>query len=283
MEIILGKMAGFCGGVSVAVHNSEIDLEKYNEVYCLGELVHNKEVIKDLEEKGLKVIDDISQAKERVIIRAHGVEKGVYEKAKELNIELLDYTCKKVKLIHDLVEEYASKGYYILLVGEYEHPEVIGTYSFCGEYKSKINKIEDVENVVNDIKKTGKDKVLIVAQTTFNSFKFDEIVEEIKKRLENNVEIKVNKTICNATELRQEETAKLAKEVDLMIIIGGKHSSNTVKLYDISKKYCKEAILVKTYKEIDKDYVQKHEKVGIMAGASTPQKSIDEVINYIKD
>ena len=282
MEILLGKTAGFCGGVSRAVKNSEKDLEKYKKVYCLGELVHNKEVIEELEKKGLKIINDISEGKDRVIIRAHGVEKSVYEKAKEMNIELLDYTCTKVLLIHDLVEEYAKNGYYIVLIGEYEHPEVIGTYSFCGEYKSKINKVEDVPELINKIKKSNKNKILVVAQTTFNGLKFDEIVEKIRESIDENVKLEVNKTICNATTLRQNEAIELSKKVDLMIIIGGKNSSNTNKLYDISKRYVENAIIVETYKEIDKEYVKTFEKIGIMAGASTPKSSIDEVIKFIE-
>lgn len=282
MEILLGKTAGFCGGVSFAVKSSERDLDKYNKIYCLGELVHNKEVINKLENKGLIIVEDISDAKERVIIRAHGVEKNIYEKAKEMNIELLDYTCKKVLLIHNLVEEYAKKGYYIILIGESNHPEVIGTYSFCGEYKSKVNKVEDLDNVIEDIKKSSINKVLVVAQTTFNGLKFDEIVEQLKEKLDANIELEINKTICNATMLRQTETIELAKKVELMIIIGGKNSSNTNKLYELSKKYCENAIVIETYKEIDKDFVKKFEKVGIMAGASTPKESIDEVIEYIE-
>lgn len=282
MEILVGKTAGFCGGVSFAVRSAEKDLDKYKKAYCLGELVHNKEVINKLEESGLTIVDKIEDAKDRVIIRAHGVEKSVYEKAKKLDIELLDYTCKKVLLIHDLVEEYAKEGYYIILIGESNHPEVIGTYSFCGDYKSKINKIEDVENVIENIEKSNIDKVLVVAQTTFNGQKFDEIVEYIKEKVNNNVKLEINKTICNATMLRQNETIELSKEVELMIIIGGKNSSNTNKLYEIAKKYCNNAIVVETYKEINKEFVSRFEKIGVMAGASTPKTSIDEVIDYIR-
>lgn len=283
MEIILGKTAGFCGGVRIAVENSKKDLDKYDKVYCLGDLVHNKQVINKLEEKGLIVIDDISKAKERAIIRAHGVEKEIYEKAKKMNIELLDYTCKKVLLIHNLVEDYAKKGYYIILIGEPNHPEVIGTFSFCGKYKSIINKVDDVEELLENIKESNVKKAIIVAQTTFNGLKFDEIVENIKNKVDKNIEIEVNKTICNATNLRQKETIELSKQVELMIIIGGRNSSNTNKLYEISKKYCKDVIAVETYKELDKEYVKKYEKIGVMAGASTPKESIEEVINFLSD
>lgn len=282
MEIILGKTAGFCGGVRNAVKNTEMALEQYGNIYCLGELVHNKEVINKLEKKGLVIIDKIQEENEKVIIRAHGTTKDIYEKAKELNIELLDYTCKKVSLIHDLVEEYVNKEYYIVLIGEEGHPETIGTFSFCGDYKSNITKIEDVDIVVKDIEKSGKKNVLIVSQTTFNTFKFDEIVEKMKNILNKDIELKVEKTICNATMLRQEETVELAKQVDMMIIIGGKNSANTNKLYDISKKYCNNSVIIQTYEDLEKDLIKNAEKIGIMAGASTPKESIDEVINYIK-
>lgn len=281
MEILQGKTAGFCGGVNNAIKNTQKDLEKYNKVYCLGELVHNSQIINELEAKGLLIVDDLSQARERLIIRSHGVEKSIYEKAKEMNIELLDYTCPKVLSVHNLVEEYANKGYYIILVGEYEHPEVIGTYSFCGEYKSKADKPEDIKGILEKIKQANKDKVLVVAHTTFSSSKFDEIVEELMKTIPANIQVEVQKTICNSTELRQNEARQLSKEVDLMIVIGGKNSSNTKKLYEISKNNCK-SLMVETYKEIDKEYVKQFEKVGIMAGSSTPQKSIQDVIEYIK-
>lgn len=282
MEIILGKTAGFCGGVRNAVKNTEKALEQYGNIYCLGELVHNKEVINKLEKKGLVIIDKIQEENEKVIIRAHGTTKDIYEKAKKLNIELLDYTCKKVSLIHDLVEEYVNKEYYIVLIGEEGHPETIGTYSFGGDYKSNITKIEDVDIAVKAIEKSGKKNVLIVSQTTFNTFKFNEIVEKMKNTLNKDIELKVENTICNATMLRQEETVELAKQVDMMIIIGGKNSANTNKLYDISKKYCNNSVIIQTYEDLEKDLIKNAEKIGIMAGASTPKESIDEVINYIK-
>lgn len=282
MEILVGKTAGFCGGVSFAVKKTEEDLDRYKSVYCLGELVHNKEVINKLENKGLRVINNLSEAKDKVIIRAHGVERYIYEEAKEKNIELLDYTCKKVLLIHNLVEDYAKRGFYIILIGESNHPEVIGTYSFCGNHKSKVNKIEDVDDVISNITNLRINKILVVAQTTFNTQKFEEITNYIRKKTDNSFELEINNTICNATMLRQNETIELSKKVELMIIIGGKNSSNTNKLYDIAKKYCTNAIVVETYKQIDRKFIEDFEKIGIIAGASTPKESIDEVISYIK-
>lgn len=285
MKIILGKTAGFCGGVEEAVRNTEKALEEFQNICCLGELVHNKEVVQSLESKGLKIVEHIKEAGDRLIIRAHGVEKRIYEEAKENKIELLDYTCKKVTKIHELVEEYSKKEYFIVLIGERKHPEVIGTYSFCGENKNRISQIEELDLLVESITKSPCSKILVVAQTTFNGEKFDRIVEELQKKLEeyHRFEIEIKKTICNATKLRQNETMELATKVDLMIIIGGKNSSNTNKLFEIASKYGKDAILVETKEELNWDKINKSKKLGIMAGASTPKESIDEVICAIEE
>ena len=284
---ILGKSAGFCAGVKYAVESAEKAVQEFDKLYCLGELVHNQEVIKELENRGLKIVEDLSEVDGTTIIRAHGAEKEIYEMAKRKNIQLLDCTCKKVLLIHDLVKEYANNGYYIIVVGKTKHPEVVSTISFCGESKGIIEKIEDVEKVINDVEKQNKDKVLVVAQTTINEAKFEEIAEkireEIKQKIGTKIELEIRNTICNATSIRQKETKDLSNNVDLMIIIGGKNSSNTNRLYEIANKYCKNAIMVATYKEIDRSYTNQFDKIGIMAGASTPKKSIQEVIDYLQD
>lgn len=286
MEIIIGKMAGFCGGVRNAVTKTEKELEKNPQIDCLGELVHNKEVIQELEKKGLHTIQTIEEAKNKVMIRAHGIEKEIYEKAKETGIELIDCTCQKVLNIHKLVQEYSQKDYFIVLVGESKHPEVIGTYSFCGTYKQQISKQEEVNLLVKEIVESGKTNILIVAQTTFHGEKFELITKEIKERLEKILEdklkIKIENTICNATALRQQETKELATKVDFMIIIGGRNSSNTNKLYEIAKQYGKGAMLIETKNELDRSALAEFKTIGIMAGASTPEKSIIEVVEYIK-
>lgn len=283
MEIIIGKSAGFCGGIIAAVTRAKKELESTSKLYCLGELTHNKEVLNELESKGLVTIENIKEAKGKVLFRAHGITKEIYEEAKKLNLEVIDCTCKKVLKIHDIATEYQNNGYYIILIGEKVHPEVIGTFSFCGDYKSKISDISDIDVALEDIKKSKLDKVLIIAQTTFNSRKFDEITEIIKDKLNSNITLEIRKTICDATETRQKETKELASSVDFMIIIGGKKSSNTNKLYEISKEYCKNTVMVETYALLDRDYIRKFNKIGIMAGASTPKKSIDDVINYLNN
>lgn len=282
MEIILGKTSGFCHGVRNAVDNAKKEIEQSKEtVYCLGELVHNKHVTNSLKEKGLIFIENIEEAKGKTIIRAHGVTKETYKKAQKLGIELKDLTCPKVLKIHDIAEEYSKNGYYIFLVGEENHPEIIGTFSFCGENSTIIEKISDLEQSIERINEKQFKKVLLIAQTTFNLRKFEEIAERLKKELKA-IELKIMNTICLATELRQKETEELSQKVDLMLIIGGRKSSNTNKLYEISSKNCKNVIFAENIDDIDLNFVRQFEKIGVMAGASTPRQSIDDIVNFIK-
>lgn len=278
MEIIIGKTSGFCAGVKNAVANAEKEIQNTNKkIHCLGELVHNKQVIQKLEKQGLETIENIEQAIEKTIIRAHGVPKEVYEKAHLNGIELVDLTCPKVLKIHKIAEEYKEKNYFIILVGVENHPESIGTISFCGENSYMIRDEEDIENAYKKLKQSKLEKVLIIAQTTYNMKKFDEIVEELNNLLGDEYEIKVKNTICTATRLRQEETEKISKEVDCMIIVGGKNSSNTKKLYDIAKINCPKVELVETIKDLEIETIKLFNKIGIMAGASTPNESVEEI------
>lgn len=282
MEIIIGKTAGFCFGVSNAVNKTEEQLKTKKNIFCLGELVHNKQVTKELENKGLIVIDNIEKAKQNVIIRAHGEPKETYKKANELELNTLDLTCPKVLKIHKIAEEYANNEFYILLIGQKEHPETIGTISYCGENSQLIEKEEDIENALNKFYSTNINKLMVIAQTTFSLEKFNNIVSLIKEKVNSKqIELEIKRTICDATRLRQEETKEIAKKVDAMIIIGGKHSSNTNKLYEISKKYCKNCILIETKEELDAINVKNFQKIGIMAGASTPKKSIESVVEML--
>lgn len=279
MEIIIGKNAGFCFGVKNAVDNTIEELNKGEKVYCLGELVHNKQVTEELISKGVIFIDNIEDAKGKAIIRAHGVPTSVYEKANDLHIELKDLTCPKVLAIHKLAIKYSSENYYIFLVGQKTHPEVIGTISFCGENCSIIESLEDVELEVEKFKKTNLKNAVVLSQTTISLEKFDNIVEELKKHIEN---IEVKNTICASTRLRQEETKEIAKKVECMIIVGGKHSSNSNKLYEIAKKNCKNVFFAQTKDELEIEKIKHFKSIGIMAGASTPQKSVEEIVDIIK-
>ena len=285
MEIIVGKNAGFCYGVKNAVDNATKELENNENVCCLGEIVHNSKVVKDLEEKGMKFIDNLSENtdKSKTIIRAHGVQKAIYEEAKKKGIELVDLTCPKVLKIHKIVSEYADKDYFIFLIGNKVHPETLGTASFCGDNSCVIEFEEDIDNAIDKLNLSNKKNLLVVVQTTFSMEKFNKYINHIKSNIGENINLEVINTICNATKIRQEETEEMSKQVDFMIIIGGKNSSNTKKLYEISCKNCKKVICIEDKTEINLTELYGVNQVGIMAGASTPQKSVDEVVELLKN
>ena len=282
MEIIVGKLAGFCGGVINSVTKSEKILSNVDTIYCLGELVHNKQVVDKLESEGMIIIDNLDDVPNGscVIIRAHGVAKEVYDFALDKNIKLYDLTCPNVLKIHEKAKELADEGYYIILVAQKDHPEAIGTISFCGESSIILEDINQLDSVIENIKLSKKDKVAIISQTTFSVLKFESFTQKITEVLAG-YQIDIYNTICSATDLRQKETAEIAQKVDAMIIIGGKNSSNTKKLYELSLKYCNNTFIIETVNDLNYDF-SIYEKVGVMAGASTPKESIDEVIKYLE-
>ena len=282
MEIIVGKTAGFCFGVKNAVTKATEQIEDNQDVCCLGELVHNRQVTEDLEKKGMHFINNINEATRIMIIRSHGVEKNIYEQARIKNIKLIDLTCPKVLNIHNTVEEYAKKEYYIFLIGKKSHPEIIGTKSFCGKFYNVIEGENEIQEAIEQYKKSGKKQLLIVSQTTINLEIFAKYVEEILEQLDSK-NVVVKNTICNATRERQEETKRIAQSVDAMIIVGGKNSSNSNKLYEITKKYCKKVSFVETVKDLNINEFKEVERVGIMAGASTPQESINKIVEKLKE
>ncbi len=283
MKIILGKNSGFCSGVKNTIAKAEEELKKDQNIDCLGEIIHNKQVVEDLEKRGLRTIESIDEAKNKILIRAHGTSKEVYEIAKNKNIEIIDLTCPKVLAIHKQVQEFSNNNYYIFLFGIKSHPETIGTFSFCSKNASIIEEKGDIEDAIKNLKKSNLKNVLIISQTTFSISLFDELCKIITETLDKTYNIHIQKSICNATNLRQLETEEISKEVELMIIIGGKNSSNTKKLYEIAIKNCKNAIYIQTIKDIDKEFIKQFESIGIIAGASTPSYIIEEVYEYCKN
>ena len=275
MEIVLGKMAGFCGGVRNAVNKTYKEAESNNKtIYCLGDLVHNPVVLSNLEALGVKIINSLEEVPnskgKTVIIRAHGVTKEIYNKAKQMEITLKDLTCPKVLKIHDFVEEYAKNEDYIFLIGEKKHPEVIGTASFCGRNSTIIENEEELDEALKIIKKeceeknkkniynieTKKDtedkakienlitrKLVVVAQTTFNLERFKKFESKIREELKDN------------------------------------------KLYQISLNNCSNVIMVENDEELVKELekFKKCNKVGVIAGASTPEETINKVISILKN
>lgn len=280
MEVVVGKKAGFCAGVEFTVNKAE-ELLSQGEIYCLGEIVHNKQVVESLEEKGMKTVNSIEEIPDnsRVIFRAHGEPSSTYERATEKKLKVHDLTCPNVTLIHTKVKK-AKADSFIIIIGVKNHPETIGTKGCSGESCFVIETEDDILDAYMEYEKTMLGKVFVVAQTTFSSKMFDKLAEKI----ENNfceAEVVINKTICNSTENRQLEAMKMSKENDIMLIIGGKNSSNTRKLYEISTENCDKVFYIQTVADIEKMKFSRNDKIGIMAGASTPQSIIEEIRNYL--
>lgn len=279
MEIIKAKNMGFCYGVKNAVKLANDFLDKENTLISYGEIIHNQDVIDKLTEKGLEVIYDIKDSigkEKRVLIRSHGVGKNIIDFLENNNIDYVDTTCVRVKKIHNLVYEYSLNGYEIIVIGNSKHPEVQGIRGWSKNKSLCVNSLEELKNVDIDRNK----EYCMVCQTTFNYNIYKEMVEFLIKNDYTNI-VRFN-TICDATQKRQEACISLSKEVDLMLVIGGKKSSNTKKLYDLSSQYCKNAFLIENYREIPYKYIDKNTKIGITAGASTPDWVIEEVIQYVR-
>ena len=280
MEIIIGKNSGFCNGVRYTVEEAKKSLQDGDKIYCLGEIVHNERVVKELEEKGMIIIHDIDEAPDfsKVIIRAHGDVKDTYDKAKEKHLQLIDLTCGKIKIIKDKVIQ-KSKDHYIVIIGKKNHPESLGIFSFAGDYAFIVEDFEDIEKCIESVRGSSHSSIFIVSQTTFNGEKFDLLVDEIKKF--SDFEIEVDKSICNATSNRQKETDELSKKVDIMIIVGGKDSSNTKELEVLSRKNLDRVYLVQDYHDLEEISICENDKIGIMAGASTPEVVVSEIVEYL--
>ena len=277
MNVILAKSAGFCPGVKRAVdmvYEQSKKCEHTEPVYTYGPIIHNDEVVKDLESKGVRVIhecDDIhALPKGTVIIRSHGVSRTVQKSLEDAGFHVVDATCPFVKRIHNIVEEQGAEGRDILIIGDPKHPEVQGIVGWCQTPSTVIQTVEDAESFQIDATR----KFCIISQTTFNYNKFKELVEIICKK---GYDINCINSICNATEVRQKEARTIASEVDAMIVIGDKSSSNTRKLYEISLKECENTYYIQTLVDLDLTAFESMRNVGITAGASTPNNIIKEV------
>lgn len=282
MEVIIGKMAGFCPGVEGAVRKAKSALEIKDRVYCLGEIVHNKQVINSLEKSGMITVDSLNEVPNgsSVLIRAHGEPETTYKNAESKNLEILDATCGKVLSIHKKVEREKEDSF-IIVLGKKNHPEVIGTIGFAGENCFVVETEDDILDAYMKYEITDLGRVYVVGQTTISSSYFDILAKEIEKEFYE-AEVCIDKTICNATEIRQKETLEMSKKFHTMIIIGGKNSSNTKELAKIAESNCQNVYLIETVEEIKEIDFSGENRVGIMAGASTPKESIKEVEEYLK-
>ena len=280
MKVIKAKTAGFCFGVRRAVDTVyEQVSEGSGPIYTYGPIIHNEEVVCDLEHRGVSVLrteEDLDHIDEgTVIIRSHGVEKRIYDKLREKNIRIVDATCPFVKKIHNIVQKESGEGRYVLIIGNPDHPEVIGIRGWAGANAAVIRNEDDIQKI--DFSKNKK--ITVVSQTTFNYNKFQDLVEIIKKK---SYDISVLNTICNATKERQTEARSIAESVDAMIVIGDKHSSNTQKLYEICRNACNNTYYIQTLDDLDLNQLGSVETVGITAGASTPNNIIEEVQNNVR-
>ena len=273
-KITVAKSAGFCFGVKRAIDLAQDIASKNNDVYTFGPLIHNPQEVARLEKENIKVIEDYSKIDKGVLVlRTHGIPLDIYENlSKKENIKIVDAACPFVKKAQDIIKELSNDSEQIVIVGERKHPEVVALVSYG---KGKCVVVEDQKDIKN-VKKT--DIIYIVSQTTQSPKKFEEIVNEISKISQ----VKVFNTICRATFDRQSAAEKLAKEVDVMIVIGGKNSGNTTRLYQICSKITK-TYHIENVDEIEPAWFEKVETVGITAGASTPDWIIESIKGRIKE
>lgn len=279
MKVELAKSAGFCFGVEKAVNTVYEEAKNENEiVYTLGPIIHNEEVVKDMKKRGVeavKIEDLASLPKGTVIIRSHGVSRDVYNFVKNSGHRVVDATCPFVKKIHAIVSVQSGKGKTVVIIGNPDHPEVMGIKGWGDKNTYAVENIEQFINL--GLKKD--EEIIIVAQTTFNHKKFQEIIDKISLL---GYDVRCFNTICNATQERQAEAKKIASNVDAMIVIGDKKSSNTGKLVEICQEECKNTVFIQTLEDLNYDALLSVDSVGITAGASTPKHIIEEVQNIVR-
>ena len=280
-ELKIAESAGFCFGVQRSVELAEKVLSEQGACASLGQLIHNEDVVERLREKGLRVINSPNEAQpgEHILIRAHGVAKRVYEELEARGAVVTDASCPKVKAIHTIVSRASDKGDFVIIIGMREHPEVEAICGWCGEHEVFENSTE-LEAWLNDNEAYWTKPITVVVQTTQTRSNFNECCDIIKKRCTN---AKISDTICLATFTRQEEAAKLASECDAMVVIGGKHSANSVHLAQICAEGCANVQFIERLDELDMNALRKAGTVGVTAGASTPAWIIKEVRNKMSD
>ncbi len=293
MEVIVAKTAGFCFGVDRAVKKIYKLVEQEQEetagtignkgsIYTYGPIIHNPQVVKELEEKGVRVLsqDDLVQGKltsnYQVLIRSHGISESTHDQLIACGASVSDATCPYVKKIHRIVKEASEKDFDVIIVGNQDHPEIIGIAGWVKTNVQYINSLEDVHKIKLD-KETNYS---IVAQTTFNNALYHQILNELQKQ---SVHVIINETVCQATMDRQIEARELSKKVTKMIVIGGKNSSNTRKLYEICKRQCEDTYHIETIEDLVLNVFTVNDIIGITAGASTPKNIIEEVISNVRN
>lgn len=282
MSITVAKSAGFCFGVNRAINIVNNLLDKNVKVSTLGPIIHNMEVVNELESRGCKAVSSIDEVENdaTLVIRSHGVPKYVIDKLVENGVKYEDATCPFVKKIHNIVANPDNKDGIVLIAGNSVHPEVEGIIGHCSTECHTFKNSEEIDEIYSNILKTNNKQVFVVAQTTFDTKEWKKCVKKIKKLCTN---AKIFDTICNATSVRQTEADLLAAQSDFMVVIGDRHSSNTGKLFDICKRQCDNTVLIETADELNANQVSVAEKIGVTAGASTPARIIKEVLDTMSE
>lgn len=282
MSITVAKSAGFCFGVNRAINIVNSLLDKNVKVSTLGPIIHNMEVVNELESRGCKAVSSIDEVENgaTLVIRSHGVPKYVIDKLVENGVKYEDATCPFVKKIHNIVANPDNKDGIVLIAGNSVHPEVEGIIGHCSTECHTFKNSEEIDEIHSNVLKTNNKQVFVVAQTTFDTKEWKKCVKKIKKLCTN---AKIFDTICNATSVRQTEADLLAAQSDFMVVIGDRHSSNTGKLFDICKRQCDNTVLIETADELNANQVSVAEKIGVTAGASTPARIIKEVLDTMSE
>ena len=280
-EIILAESAGFCFGVRRSVEMAEKLIGEQGSCSSLGQLIHNEDVVNRLKDMGLRVINSPEEAEvgEHVLIRAHGVAREVYERLAQRGAVVTDASCPKVKAIHTVVSRAGANGRFVIIIGMREHPEVEAICGWCGEHEVFEN-ADELDSWLSENETVWTKPITVVVQTTQTRNNFNECCNIIKKRCTN---AEISDTICLATFTRQEEAAKLAAQCDAMVVIGGKHSANSVHLAQICSEHCGNVQFIERLDELDLDRLEAADTVGLTAGASTPAWIIKEVRNKMSD
>ena len=282
MKITVAKSAGLCFGVNRAINIVEELLDEGKSVFTLGPIIHNPQKVREFEERGVKIARTPQDVDENsvLVIRAHGIPRSVENEIKSMNLDYRDATCPFVKKIHNIVLQHSKRCDIILIAGNRNHPEVQGIIGYCSSEYHTFSDSEDLERVLKENPHLNEKSVCVVAQTTFDVAEWKKSLEKLKKLCTN---LKIYGTICNATSVRQSEAEILASQSDLMLVIGGKHSSNTNKLFHICKSKCEETYLIETADELPKSALKKACRAGVTAGASTPASLIKEVLQTMTE
>lgn len=282
MKIILAKNIGFCFGVKRAIDLVTKSLHKTKEpIYTLGPLIHNPQVMEKLEKENLLCVSKIEEIKKKgkIFIRSHGVPREILTRLKRKKIKIIDATCPYVKKIQHLVSDLAKKNYTIIIFGKRDHPEVEALVSYAQGKAKVIEKVKDLTPMSSELNK----KIGLVSQTTQSVEDFQKVISFFQSSMFQNKEVEVHNTLCPTTKKRQIEAAKIARETDLVFVIGGKNSSNTTRLAEICSRYQRNTHHIETANEINPQWLKKINKIGIVTGASTPDWIIEEMIKKVKN